>query len=65
MNGSGKIADEDTEVFWFEVPIKTNWSEMHEHFRCTAENTNSIKKEQLIGLLVHAANNTDLEMLRP
>ena len=61
----GKIADEDTEVFWFEVPVKTNWSEMNEQFRCFAENTNSTKIEQLIRLLIYAANNTDLEMLRP
>ena len=61
----GKIADEETEFFWFEIPVKTDWSEMNEQFRCFAENTNSTKIEQLIGLLIHAANNTDLEMLRP
>jgi hypothetical protein len=60
----GKIV-EDNEFYLLEIPIKSNWEELNDQFKCIAENTKSPKIEQLIGLLVHAAEQIDLEALRP
>ena len=56
---------EDSEYYSLEIPIKSNWEELNDQFECIAENTNSPKIKQLIGLLVHAAEKIDLESLRP
>ena len=60
----GKIV-EDNEYYLLEIPIKSNWDELNDQFECIAENTKSSKIKQLIGLLVYAADKTDLESLRP
>ena len=60
----GKIV-EDNEYYLLEIPIKSNWEELNNQFKCIAENTKSPKIEKLIGLLVHAAEKMDLEALRP
>ena len=60
----GKIV-EDNEFYLLEIPIKSNWEELNDQFECIAENTKTPKIEQLIGLLVHAAEKIDLEALRP
>ena len=60
----GKIV-EDNEYYLLEIPIKSNWDELNDQFQCIAENTKSSKIKQLIGLLVYAADKTDLESLRP
>ena len=60
----GKIV-EDGEFYLLEIPIKSNWEELNVQFECIAENTKSSKIEQLIGLLVHTAEQIDLEALRP
>ena len=56
---------EDNEYYLLEIPIKSNWKELKDQFECIAENTKSTKINQLIGLLVHAAEKIDLEALRP
>jgi len=56
---------EDNEFYLLEIPIKSNWEELNDQFECIAENSKSPKIEQLIGLLVHAAEKIDLEALRP
>ena len=60
----GKIV-EDGEFYLLEIPIKSNWEELNDQFECIAENTKSSKIEQLIGLLVHTAEQVELEALRP
>ena len=55
---------EDSEFYYLEIPIKTNWPELNDQFECIAENVNSPKIVQMIGLLTYAASNTDLDSLQ-
>ena len=63
-NKCGNIV-KDREYFDLEIPIKSNWNELNDEFECTAKNASSKKIQQLIKLLVHAAQKVDLETLRP
>ena len=59
----GKIV-EDSDYFYLEIPIKSDWKELNDQFECIAENTRTLNIKRLIRLLIHASEKIELEKLR-